>query len=82
MHTILTLMTVILSGVCDVNVQLPGFHGANEWLRSRSQHWPELREAQLEGLKLSNTGMAVAIDQGHYNDIHLQVKKEIGRRLA
>jgi sialate O-acetylesterase len=63
-------------------VQLPGFVGHNDWLRERSQHWPELREAQETALSLPNTGMVVAIDQGNYNDIHPRVKHEIGRRLA
>jgi sialate O-acetylesterase len=63
-------------------VQLPGFVGHNDWLRKRSQHWPELRAAQASALSLPRTGMAVAIDQGNYNDIHPRVKQAIGRRLA
>lgn len=44
--------------------------------------WAELREAQLKTLRLSNTGMAVAIDLGDADDIHPKNKQEVGRRLA
>ena len=45
-------------------------------------NWALLREAQSEALALPNTGMAVAIDIGEWNDIHPLNKKEVGRRLA
>ncbi|MDN3655148.1 sialate O-acetylesterase [Ferruginibacter paludis] len=61
-------------------VQLPNFMDAN-YLPSESQ-WAELREAQLKSLSLSNTGMAVAIDLGEWNDIHPDNKKDVGERLA
>jgi sialate O-acetylesterase len=41
-----------------------------------------LREAQLKTLPVANTGMAVAIDLGEWNDIHPDRKKEVGERLA
>ena len=44
--------------------------------------WAELREAQLQSLSVSNTGLAVLIDVGDANDIHPKNKAEVGRRLA
>ena len=44
--------------------------------------WAQLRQSQLQALNLPNTGMAVAIDAGEWNDIHPLNKKEIGERLA
>jgi sialate O-acetylesterase len=61
-------------------VQLPNFMDAN-YLPSESQ-WAELREAQLKSLSVTNTGMAVAIDLGEWNDIHPDNKKAVGDRLA
>ncbi len=45
-------------------------------------NWALLREAQLKTLSLPNTGMAVTIDIGEWNDIHPLNKKEVGKRLA
>jgi sialate O-acetylesterase len=61
-------------------VQLPGFMEMN-YQPSESQ-WAELRAAQLKTLSVPNTGMAVAIDLGEWNDIHPDRKKEVGDRLA
>ncbi|MDP4261457.1 MAG: sialate O-acetylesterase [Bacteroidota bacterium] len=61
-------------------VQLPGFMEMN-YLPSESQ-WAALRESQLKSLAVPNTGMAVAIDLGEWNDIHPDKKKEVGVRLA
>lgn len=44
--------------------------------------WPEFREAQSQCLSIPNTGMAVAIDEGHPTDVHPRRKKVIGQRLA
>jgi sialate O-acetylesterase len=44
--------------------------------------WAELREAQLQTLKVSNTGMAVTIDIGEAKDIHPKNKQDVGLRLA
>lgn len=44
--------------------------------------WAELREAQLETLKLKNTGMAVTTDIGNAKDIHPTNKQDVGLRLA
>jgi sialate O-acetylesterase len=61
-------------------VQLPGFMDMN-YLPSESQ-WAALRESQLKSLSVPNTGMAVAIDLGEWNDIHPDNKKDVGERLA
>jgi len=61
-------------------VQLPGFMAYN-YLPSESE-WAAFREAQAKSLTLNNTGMAVAIDVGEWNDIHPNRKKEVGDRLA
>jgi sialate O-acetylesterase len=61
-------------------VQLPGFMEMN-YLPSESQ-WAALRESQLKSLSVPNTGMAVAIDLGEWNDIHPDNKKDVGIRLA
>jgi sialate O-acetylesterase len=60
-------------------VQLPNFMEAN-YIPSESQ-WAELREAQLKSLSVANTGMAVGIDLGEWNDIHPDNKKDVGERL-
>ncbi|MDR1341914.1 MAG: 9-O-acetylesterase [Prevotellaceae bacterium] len=44
--------------------------------------WAALREAQLNTLHVSNTGMAVAIDIGEARDIHPKNKQDVGARLA
>ncbi len=45
-------------------------------------NWALLREAQMKTLAVKNTGMAVAIDIGEWNDIHPLNKKDVGERLA
>ena len=62
-------------------VQLANFQKAKKTPPANSE-WAELRDAQLQTLKLSNTGMAVTIDIGDANDIHPKNKQEVGRRLA
>ena len=44
--------------------------------------WAELREAQLQALRLHHTGMAVTIDIGDAKDIHPKNKQDVGKRLA
>ncbi|MFZ6726437.1 sialate O-acetylesterase [Undibacterium sp. MH2W] len=44
--------------------------------------WAELREAQRKSLRVPNTGMAVTIDIGEWNDIHPLNKQTVGERLA
>lgn len=61
-------------------VQLPNFGDAN-YLPTEDT-WPILREAALNTLTVPNTGMAVTIDLGEWNDIHPDNKKDVGDRLA
>ena len=67
-------------GIPFLYVQLPNFKETN-YLPSES-NWALLREAQLKALSVPNTGMAVAIDLGEWNDIHPDNKKDVGVRLA
>lgn len=61
-------------------VQLPNY-GDVQYSPSESQ-WAEIREAELKALALPNTGLAVTIDAGEWNDIHPLDKKDVGNRLA
>ncbi len=61
-------------------VQLPNFMETNS--EPVESQWAELRDAQLKTLSVPNTGMAVAIDLGEWNDIHPFNKKDVGERLA
>jgi sialate O-acetylesterase len=61
-------------------VQLPNFMDARN--EPSESDWALLREAQLKTLSLPNTGMAVTIDIGEWNDIHPVDKKDVGDRLA
>ncbi len=45
-------------------------------------NWAELREVQRQALAVPNTGMAVAIDLGEWNDVHPLNKKDVGKRLS
>jgi sialate O-acetylesterase len=47
-----------------------------------TEKWPEVREAQLRTLSVTNTAMAVTVDIGDPLDIHPRNKQEVGRRLA
>ena len=61
-------------------VQLPNFQDVQ--YQPTESAWAVLREAQLKTLSVPNTGMAVAIDLGEWNDIHPDNKKDVGVRLA
>ncbi len=61
-------------------VQLPGFMDVNYWPTESS--WAVLREAQLKTLSVPNTGMAITIDLGEWNDVHPLDKKDVGGRSA
>ncbi len=61
-------------------VQLPNFGDAS-YLPGESG-FAVVREAALKTLKVPNTGMAVTIDLGEWNDIHPDNKKGVGDRLA
>lgn len=58
----------------------------SSYLPAKSQpsesSWAELRQAQLKNLEIPNTGMAVTIDIGEWNDVHPLNKKDVGERLA
>ncbi|GHT78022.1 9-O-acetylesterase [Bacteroidia bacterium] len=61
-------------------VQLANF--MRSYPQPAESDWATLRESQLKTLALPNTGMAVTIDIGEWNDIHPLNKKEVGKRLA
>ncbi|HEY0744726.1 MAG TPA: sialate O-acetylesterase, partial [Chryseosolibacter sp.] len=61
-------------------VQLANFMEPQE--QPLESNWARLRESQRKALHVPNTGMAVAIDAGEWNDIHPLNKKIIGERLA
>ena len=61
-------------------VQLPNFVEVN--IEDTKYDWAYFRESQLKALSIPNTGMAVTIDVGEYNDIHPKNKKPVGYRLA
>lgn len=63
-----------------IYVQLANFMEKTD-MPSESK-WAELRQVQLNTLKVPNTGMAVTIDLGEWNDIHPLNKEDVGRRLA
>jgi sialate O-acetylesterase len=52
-------------------------------LLQQQSNWAELRDVQRKLYQtVPNTGMAVAIDLGEWNDIHPLNKKDVGKRLA
>ena len=61
-------------------VQLPNFEEVN--IENTRYDWAYFRESQLKALAIPNTGMAVTIDVGEFNDIHPRNKKDVGYRLA
>jgi sialate O-acetylesterase len=61
-------------------VQLASFMKAQE--QPSESNWALLRESQLKSLSVPNTGMAVTIDIGEWNDIHPLNKQDVGKRLA
>ncbi len=61
-------------------VQLPNFNEAQN--NPSESGWAMFRESQRHALSIPNTGMAVAIDVGEWNDIHPANKKDVGKRLA
>lgn len=60
--------------------QLPNFMAAANI--PQESHWAALRQQQLRILEIPNTGMAVTIDLGAWNDIHPENKKDVGLRLS
>lgn len=63
-----------------IYVQLANFMEAKP--EPSESSWAELRQAQTNTLLVPNTGMAVAIDLGEWNDIHPSNKYDVGKRLA
>lgn len=61
-------------------VQLPNYMKSSSV--PTESNWALFRESQLKTLSVPNTGMAVAIDLGEWNDIHPVNKKPVGDRLA
>jgi sialate O-acetylesterase len=61
-------------------VQMPNYQDYT-FLPAESS-WALIRESQLKALSVPNTGMAVTIDIGEWNDLHPWNKHEPGRRLA
>lgn len=61
-------------------VQLANFMEADK--EPSESLWAELRQEQLKCLEVPNTGMAVSIDVGEWNDLHPLNKKDVGNRLA
>lgn len=62
-----------------VMVQLPMFMYANS---EDSKQWAYIREAQMQVYNtVKNTGLAVALDCGEFNNIHPINKKPVGHRL-
>ena len=63
-----------------IYVQLPNFVEVN--VEDTKYDWAYFRESQLKALSIPNTGMAVTVDIGEWNDIHPKDKKDVGYRLA
>ena len=64
-----------------ITVQLANF--MEPALLQQYSGWAELRNVQRKlSQTVPNTGMAVAIDIGEWNDIHPLNKKDVGKRLA
>lgn len=61
-------------------VQLPNY--GNVQYKPYESATALLRNNQFKALTIPNTGMAVTIDLGEWNDIHPDRKKEVGDRLA
>lgn len=63
-----------------ITVQLANFLEAQK--QPSESNWAAVRQQQLNTLSVPNTGMAVIIDIGEWNDIHPLNKKEVGKRLS
>ena len=83
------LMTTLISdwrnlwgdNIPFIGVQLANF--MKPALLQQQSDWAELRDVQRKLYQtVPNTGMAVAIDLGEWNDIHPLNKKDVGKRLA
>ena len=63
-----------------LSVQLTNFMESKN--QPSESNWALLREAQLKALSIPETGLAVTIDIGEWNDIHPLNKEDVGKRLA
>jgi len=63
-------------------VQLANYRKIEPKEDSPEKDWTKVREAQLQALSLTNTGLAVTIDIGDSGDIHPKNKQDVGKRLA
>ena len=66
---------------CDLPfawVQLPNYGGGGV----SKEGFVLVREGQLKALKMTGTGMVVAVDIGESKDVHPKNKQEVARRLA
>lgn len=61
-------------------VQLPNYMEPID--SPAASHWATIREAQRRTLSIPNTGLAITIDIGEWNDVHPVNKKDVGYRLA
>jgi sialate O-acetylesterase len=61
-------------------VQLPNYMETRK--QPSASNWAILRESQAKALSLPNTGIAVTIDIGEWNDIHPLNKRDVGLRLS
>lgn len=61
-------------------VQLPNFMEPKT--EPAESNWAVLRQQQLNTLKVPNTGLAITIDLGEWNDIHPLDKYDVGKRLS
>ncbi|REG96109.1 sialate O-acetylesterase [Flavobacterium aquicola] len=61
-------------------VQLANYMEPNS--QPTESDWAALRQQQTNTLRIPNTGMAVTIDLGEWNDIHPLNKYDVGKRLA
>lgn len=61
-------------------VQLPVFQNDGE---EDYKNWPLIREAQMRAYQnIKHTGIAIALEQGEYGNIHPTKKEIVGKRLA
>ncbi|MBR5646412.1 MAG: hypothetical protein IKX23_07225 [Treponema sp.] len=63
--------------------QLPNWAEGYRNETNKGGGWPELREQQLNAFnEITNTGLAVLIDCGEWNDLHPEDKETVGKRCA